>query len=537
MAEPPAKRRRTSDADGPQRPAPASLTREISPPMRRSAAPLQQEQQKQHRKLIPSPFRLTSIRDLPSHSNVGAVSLHDLLGDPLIAECWEFNYLHDIDFLINHFDEDVRSSVNVHIVHGFWKREDLSRLMLVEQASKHQNVTLHTAYMPEMFGTHHSKMIILLRHDDTAQVIIHTANMIAKDWTNMTDAVWQSPSLPLMSHPDQGQGDAPVGSGAKFKADMLSYLRAYNTKRNVCKSLVDNLIKYDFSAVQGTLIASVPGRHAVEDDPSVTRWGWAAMKHTLRSVPVQEGKSEIVAQISSIATLGGTDAWIQRTLFEALSPTGKSKTNPTFKVVFPTADEIRRSLDGYASGGSIHTKIQSTQQQKQLQYLRPIFCHWANDTESGLPSDGVSSNIGAKDAGRQRAAPHIKTYIRYNSSNTIDWALLTSANISKQAWGEAVNGVKEVRIASWEIGVLVWPEVFAGDKGAKMVGVFKRDMPKEEDLGARDEKSGSDNETATLVGLRIPYSLPLQTYGPNEDPWVATADYRELDWMGQTWGV
>ncbi|MDA4132160.1 MAG: tyrosyl-DNA phosphodiesterase 1, partial [Thaumarchaeota archaeon] len=77
-----------------------------------------------------SPFQLTAIRDLPAEANVDAVMLRDVLGDPLIAECWEFNYLHDIDFLMGHFDEDVRDLVRVHVVHGFWKREDESRLAL-----------------------------------------------------------------------------------------------------------------------------------------------------------------------------------------------------------------------------------------------------------------------------------------------------------------------------------------------------------------------------------------------------------------------
>lgn len=77
-----------------------------------------------------SPFQLTWIRDLPESANKDAVTLRDLLGDPLIAECWEFNYLHDVDFLMAAFDEDVRSSVQVHLVHGFWKKEDPSRLML-----------------------------------------------------------------------------------------------------------------------------------------------------------------------------------------------------------------------------------------------------------------------------------------------------------------------------------------------------------------------------------------------------------------------
>ncbi|KAF7532221.1 hypothetical protein G7054_g8127 [Neopestalotiopsis clavispora] len=502
MDGPPPKRQAVAGADDRPRASPMSLIRDISPPTRRSALS-QPQQKKQPRKVIASPFRMTKIRDLPAASNVDAVSLHDLLGDPLIAECWEFNYLHDVEYLMSHFDQD-------------------------QQASQHQNVTLHAAYMPEMFGTHHSKMMILIRHDGNAQVVIHTANMIAKDWTNMTNGAWLSPLLPLLSKPANGQPSGPAGSGIKFKADLLSYLSAYNTKRDVCKSLVKELARYDFSEVRGSLVASVPGRHPVENDD--TRWGWAGLKDALRAVPVQPGKSDVVTQISSIATLGGTDAWLQKTLFESMSSRGKSNTIPRFKVVFPTADEIRRSLDGYASGGSIHTKTQSAQQQKQLQYLRPIFCHWANDSEAGVSSGGVSSDIGVQDAGRQRAAPHIKTYIRYNSQGTIDWALLTSANISKQAWGEAVNVAKEVRVASWEIGVLVWPDLLTDGKGAKMVGTFKTDTP---DRSEHEDKFSDDD--GTLVGLRIPYNLPLQKYGPGEEPWVATAAYQEPDWMGRTW--
>ncbi|ORY65556.1 tyrosyl-DNA phosphodiesterase [Pseudomassariella vexata] len=515
MAEPPAKCRRLSGGQAgaiPHRTL-ASLTHPISPPRKKTVAAVP------NRKLLPSPFRLTTIRDLSPAANVGAVSLNDLLGDPLISECWEFNYLHDIDFLMNQFDEDTRTLVKVHVVHGFWKHDDANRQ---DQAAQYDNVNLHVAFMPEMFGTHHTKMMVLFRHDDTAQVIIHTANMIAKDWTNMTNAVWQSPSLPRLSlgiHESAAER-IEIGSGVKFKADLLSYLRAYNTKRSICTPLVDELTKFDFSAVCGSLVASVPGRHDVEDNPNQTRWGWAALKQALRTVPVQPGKSGVVVQVSSIATLGATDSWLQRTLFNSLSPL-KSTPEPEFKVVFPTADEIRRSLDGYASGGSIHTKIQSAQQQKQLEYLRPMFCHWANDTERGIDTDprGVR-----RDAGRQRAAPHIKTYIRYGEKS-IDWALLTSANISKQAWGEAATGSGQLRISSWEIGVLVWPALLANDPKAKMVGTFKTNWPAEEQL----------DEGGPIVGLRVPYNLPLRSYDQSEEPWVATATYTEPDWQGNTW--
>ncbi|XXG98215.1 hypothetical protein Hte_004537 [Hypoxylon texense] len=535
MAEPPSKRRRLSDTDEDhderKKPSntPASLSHPISPPRKRRT-------RERERELIPSPIRLTTIQDLPDESNVGAVSLHDLLGDPLIAECWDFNYLHDVDFLMGHFDEDVRALVKVHVVHGFWKREDLNKLMLEQQASQYSNVTLHTAYMPEPFGTHHSKMLVLFRHDDTAQVIIHTANMIAKDWTNMTNGVWQTPPLPRLQTPQEpSEPDMKIGNGPKFKADLLSYLRAYNNVRGVCRPLVAELEKYDFSAVRGALIASVPGRHDINDDPSKTRWGWLGIKQALRSVPVQEGKSEIVVQISSIATLGATDTWLQRTLFDSLSPRAKKDTprpRPEFKVIFPTADEIRRSLDGYASGGSIHTKTASPAQAKQLQYLRPMLHHWANDCEKGvLGAEGEKE----RDGGRKRAAPHIKTYIRYSEGGSVDWALLTSANMSKQAWGEAENASRQVRIASWEVGVLVWPGPFADDKTAKMVGTFGTDVPAKEDLDGNDG-SGNGNGNGPLVGLRVPYSLPLQRYGDEERPWVATETYTTPDCKGRVWG-
>ena len=51
-------------------------------------------------KFIKSPFRLTHIRDLTDESNVDTVTLNDILRDPMIKECWQFNFLFDIDFVM-----------------------------------------------------------------------------------------------------------------------------------------------------------------------------------------------------------------------------------------------------------------------------------------------------------------------------------------------------------------------------------------------------------------------------------------------------
>lgn len=82
--------------------------------------------------IIPSPIKLTHIRDLPASSgnNVDTVKLRDILGDPMIRECWQFNYLFDVDFLMSQFDEDVRNLVQVKIVHGSWKKEAPNRVRI-----------------------------------------------------------------------------------------------------------------------------------------------------------------------------------------------------------------------------------------------------------------------------------------------------------------------------------------------------------------------------------------------------------------------
>ncbi|KAK1139289.1 hypothetical protein N8T08_001135 [Aspergillus melleus] len=532
----------------------ASLHRPISPPLPSSTSspsqtpnpnqPLNSEPTTSKPKILSSPFQLTHIRDLGSSSanNVDTVRLRDLLGDPMIRECWQFNYLFDVDFLMQQFDEDVRALVDVKVVHGSWKREAPNRVRIDEACSRYPNVEPIVAYMPEAFGTHHSKMMILLRHDDLAQVIIHTANMIPGDWENMCQAVWRSPLLPLRRQMQNAAEEASttLGTGSRFKRDILAYLSEYGPKKT--GRLVDQLRGYEFGSVQAALVASVPSKQKFGglDSSRKTVWGWPALRDVLGSAPIQTKESQnktphIVCQMSSIASLGQTDKWLKDVFFRSLSPnknneTGHKTSVPKYSIIFPTADEIRRSLNGYGSGGSIHMKIQSAAQQKQLQYMRPYLRHWAGDAAT----DSTAARERERDAGRRRAAPHIKTYIQFSDHemNSIDWAMLTSANLSTQAWGAGVNANDEVRICSWEIGVVVWPDLFVEDadraNGSVMVPCFKTDVPE----SRRKDEEGKES---VRVGLRMPYGLPLVDYAVDERPWCATASHSEPDWMGQTW--
>ncbi len=95
-----------------------------------------------------------------------------------------------------------------------------------------------------------------------------------------------------------------------------------------------------------------------------------------------------------------------------------------------------------------------------------------------------------------------------------------------------------MRIASYEIGVLVWPGLFA--EGALMKGMFLQDAvarSSEEKEKSGEEMGGNGEADKPVVALRMPYDLPLQGYGKSEVPWVATMSHMEPDKFGQVYRV
>jgi tyrosyl-DNA phosphodiesterase-1 len=427
-----------------------------------------------------------------------------------------------------------------------------------EAAERYPNIELLSAYIPDPFGTHHSKMLILFRHDDHVQVIIHTANMIHRDWANMTQAVWVSPPLPqTSSRQSESTAFHPIGSGKRFKFDLLRYLGAYGKR---LENLTTQLKDYDFSSVRAAFLGSAPSRQKpAAANPSTTAFGWLGLSQILSSVPVRtledNSRPHIITQISSVATLGAAPTWLShfQSILSCCSKTeeiGNEGTTlftkpkltkaptPKFSVVFPTSKEIRMSLDGYASGGSIHWKIQSAQQQKQLEYMHPLLCHW-NHISTPLLTSPSSADTSRREAYRSTAAPHIKTYIRFSSEEhtTIDWALVTSANLSKQAWGDMVNKKEEIWIQSWETGVVVWPALYAESEQssaahdqAVMIPVFGTDSPGMQEMDQQDMR-----KEKTVVGFRMPYNVPLVPYSDDEKPWCATLPDLQPDRYGRIW--
>lgn len=389
-------------------------------------------------------------------------------------------------------------------MHGSWRSEDANGNHIAEASSKHPNVENIKAYMPEAFGTHHSKMIVLFCHNEVAQVVITTGNFIERDWS-MSQAFWCSPELTWLKWlPGRsGDGDMRIGYGGRFKHDLLTYFKAYGSKLDPLHS---QLGEYCFDDVRGALITSVPSKirpASVTSDSPV--WGLSALQRVLRKISVPSNKqAHTVIQISSVASVG--EKWLTDTLFPTLSVSAQTSVTaaPSSKhyIIFPTPNEIRHSISGYGSGSSIHMKISTPAQQRQLDFLRPGLCHWGPAKPTAAPSESSTKQVQKSPtneacktgkAARHPAAPHIKTYTRFSDSSmqTIDWAMMTSANLSTQAWG-SLTKEGEMRICSYEIGVVFWPALW-DERGRKatMVPTFGSDTPTDADRPAGDEAEGT----------------------------------------------
>lgn len=128
----------------------------------------------------------------------------------------------------------------------------------------------------------------------------------------MTQAVWRSPLLPLQKPgTSSSQTDAAIGTGARFKRDLLAYLKAYGPKKT--GPLVQQLNSYDFGSIRAALVASVPSKQQFSalDSDKGTLWGWPALRDLMGRIPIARqskrdgshanGKAHIVAQVRYLA--------------------------------------------------------------------------------------------------------------------------------------------------------------------------------------------------------------------------------------------
>ena len=168
----------------------------------------------------------------------------------------------------------------------------------------------------------------------------------------MAQAVWQSPLLPLSTGAAASSDANPIGSGNRFRTDIIRYLHSYEKRLH---KLTDQLALYDFSGIRAAFLGSAPSREVVgaADPSSQTSFGWVGLRQILSRVPSKSHRTpknlpHIVLQVSSIATLGAAPTWLshlQSVLAQSYtSQQSLSMLTPKFNIIFPTAEEVRTSL-------------------------------------------------------------------------------------------------------------------------------------------------------------------------------------------------
>ncbi|KAL2349519.1 hypothetical protein Fmac_003519 [Flemingia macrophylla] len=466
---------------------------------------------------IPSTFRLLRVQGLPSWANTSCVSIGDVIqGDILVAIL--SNYMVDIDWLVPACPA-LSKVPHVLVLHG----ESDGRVDYMKR-SKPANWILHKPPLPISFGTHHSKAMLLM-YPQGVRVIVHTANLIYVDWNNKSQGLW------MQDFPWKDQNNLSKGSG--FENDLVEYLSTLKWPEfSVRLPSLGNVSvtpsffrKFDYSDARVRLIASVPGYHS---GTSLKKWGHMKLRSLLQECTFDEEfkKSPLVYQFSSLGSLD--EKWMAELASSMSAGLSKDQTplgmgEPL--IIWPTVDDVRCSLEGYAAGSAIPSPLKNVEKA----FLKKYWAKWKADH-----------------TGRCRAMPHIKTFARYNNQS-LAWFLLTSSNLSKAAWGALQKNNTQLMIRSYELGVLFLPSSF---KRRGSVFSCTSNVAQSEDKNPdRETFEMKKTRLVTLTGLRgrmhssteaviplpLPYELPPMPYSSQDTPWSWDRQYNKKDVYGNVW--
>lgn len=229
------------------------------------------------------------------------------------------------------------------------------------------------------------------------------------------------------------------------------------------------------------LVTSIPGTYHETQTGyphGHGRIGWLLSKH---SAPIDD-HTAIVVQSSSLGSFGvNSDVWLASEFLNSLrcdsQPIGLRKM-PKVRVIYPSFNNVANGHDGLLSGGCL--PYGTLIHQKQT-WLNDFLYQWKADCRH-----------------RSKAMPHIKTYARW-TENKLFWFILTSANLSKAAWGSLSKAktCPTLRISNYEAGVVFFPKFITDSRFFSM--------------------HESDKSTPVFPSL---YDIPLTKYNVGDTPFL-----------------
>lgn len=453
------------------------------------------------------------------------VSLSDMVGSKDLVQTYQFNMLIDFDYLsrfvtsndcsftlVTKYDDD-----HVHVKDRSWENNSIR---IVDVSAK----------LPK-YGTHHTKMMVNFYRDKTCRIILHTMNLTEADHKIQTQMCWMSPQLTMHTDVndwfDFNQPNISLvnDTGLAFKRDFIAYLLTY--ENSDINKLIDQVAKYDFNPIDVVFVASSPGHYLFSEwnqlikPTSKPMFGYGRLWQVVHILKLQSLMGKFIGQVSTIA--GPCDNW-KRNVFVHVLTSCVEKGYPISKkadyeyvanknhvqpiIIWPTVTEILKSYGAPLSGVALHLTSRGKWPafERQFQEIKKYFYRWSSSNDPTLSSSG-----------RSNLAPHVKTYtVTEDNFKTLKWFLMTSANISHQAWGKP-KGYKTIEydICSFEAGILVAPQLLkvssnVDNKNQVLVPTYGKDS-------VENEQSLSNN--ICKIGLRLPYDTPLEKYTATDIAW------------------
>ncbi|KAK7582630.1 hypothetical protein V9T40_014075 [Parthenolecanium corni] len=424
----------------------------------------------------PYRFFLSSISaERKTHEEMLTLSFPELLSQKLgvLESSLQINFMVQIGWLLAQYAVNNEKSTPITLLYGCEDSE------LTESIRKKliPNVTAHFI-KPSAFGSHHTKMMILSYQDKSIRVVVTTGNLIEFDWENTTQGLWVSPRLQFIE--TKSEEPCQFDSETNFKRDLLQYLRNYNLP--IMDPWIEKVENADFREIKVFFVASTPGTHPKK---AAVNWGLSKMTTLLSQnaiVPNENAKDwSLCYQCSSIGSLGkDPHSWLLGEFTGTMSTGHKCASfQPPVKLIYPSFEDVASSHDGLLAGGCL--PYSKSVHEKQP-WLNNHLCKWRCTSRH-----------------RNRGMPHIKTYCRFSPCKKyLSWFLLTSANLSKAAWGMENKAKTDLRILNYEVGVLFIPSLL----------IKKQRFPL---TNANSSEDGPE--------FPLPYDLPLTPYSSGDLPW------------------
>ncbi|CAH0560746.1 unnamed protein product [Brassicogethes aeneus] len=386
-----------------------------------------------------------------------------------LTDSLQVNFMIDISWLLEQYKARNVSNKPLTILYGD-EFPDMDTFM----DRFCPNITYKFVKMKDPFGCHHSKIGIYVYSDKSIRVVVSTANLYYEDWNHYNQAFWMSPRCPkLPENSKETDGESPTG----FKISLINYLKHYNF--DILNKWISYIKDCDFSAVKVFLVTSVPGKHYANFNTGchLHRVGDLLSRHCVlpqKTTPESEGPLSwgVFAQASSIGSMGKSPAdWLRGCILRSLASHSKSplpaSSNATLNLVYPSVENVMRGYFGAESGGCLpYSKLTNEKQRWLQEYMH----QWK--------ADGLT---------RTKAMPHIKSYTRVSPCmSKLAYFLLTSANLSKSAWGGNIQRDKGISVRSYEVGVMFLPKFFDDEyfeikntvnRKSKNVFPFMYDLP------------------------------------------------------------